>query len=72
MKYQNGTVILEYYCHIGFNKELNMMIYLEGIRHSFVVLHSVEKHILFVFSFRSANAHTESLGDVDVISDAEV
>jgi hypothetical protein len=24
------------------------------------------------FSFRSANAHTESLGEVDVISDAEV
>ena len=26
----------------------------------------------FSFSFRSANAHTESLGEVDVISDAEV
>lgn len=44
-----------------------MMIFLEG--RSFVDVFVI---ILFPFSFRSANAHTESLGEVDVISDAEV
>lgn len=45
-----------------------MMIYLEGIR-------TINKKIYTFFSsisFRWANANTDSLGDVDVISDAEV
>ncbi len=60
----------EYYFHIGFNKELIMMIYSEGINDD-------SEEILFYrcivfYSFRSANAHTDSLSEVDVIADAEV
>jgi hypothetical protein len=61
-------MILEYYFHIGFNKELIMMIYLEGIiNNSILSLYSFS-----LLSFRTANAHTDSLGEVDVIADAEV
>ncbi len=69
MKYQYGIMILEYYFHIGFNKKLIIMIYLEGRT---TIIQRVYTKFMFISSFRWANAHTDSLGEVDVISDAEV
>lgn len=59
---------LLYYFHIGFNNDQIMMIYLEGKSKRMCLF----KFYLVLFSLRSANAHTDSLGEVDVISDAEV
>jgi len=44
-----------------------MMIYLEGITRIILI-----DFRFYFFSFRWANAYTDSLGEVDVISDAEV
>jgi hypothetical protein len=45
------------------------MIYLEGRR---TIIQRIYTKFMFISSFRWANAHTDSLGEVDVISDAEV
>lgn len=68
MKNQYGTMKLLCYSRTGFNRDLIMTTSLEGTSFlsSFFVTYS------FDFSFRSANTHTDSLGEVDVISDAEV
>jgi hypothetical protein len=62
---------LEYYYHIGFNRERIMMTYLEGMSITLVV--SIFTFVVFSRrSFHTANTHTDSLGEVDVIADSEV